>query len=118
MTPTKLLLYAKGKKIDRQNRDSEMYNWFLVYAIPAISCGIGAAFNKDVHLEYPKQAILSEKTEESKKDTNDKELQLMLLNEQKWAAQTEERATANNPIKRGLKRGIRFIRSQNYRYCH
>ena len=49
MTPTKLLLYAKGKKIDRQNRDAEMYNWFLVYAIPAISCGIGAAFNKDVH---------------------------------------------------------------------
>lgn len=85
MTPTKLLLYAKGKKIDRQNRDSEMYNWFLVYAIPAISCGIGAAFNKDVHIEYPKQAILSEKTEE------DKELQLMLLNEQKWAAQTEKK---------------------------
>jgi hypothetical protein len=56
MTPTKLLLYAKGKKIDKQNRDSEMYNWFLVYAIPAISCGIGAAFNKDLHIEYPKQA--------------------------------------------------------------
>lgn len=91
MTPTKLLLYAKGKKIDRQNRDSEMYNWFLIYAIPAISCGIGAAFNKDVRIEYPKQAILSEKTEESKKDTDDKELQLMLLNEQKWAAQAEKR---------------------------
>lgn len=91
MTPTKLLLYEKGKKIDRQNRDSEMYNWFLVYAIPAISCGIGAAFNKDVHIEYPKQAILSERTEESEEDTYDKELQLMLLNEQKWAAQTEKK---------------------------
>ena len=91
MTPTKLLLYAKGKKFDRQNRDAEKYNWCLVSAIPAISCGIGAAFNKDVHLEYPKQAILSEKTEESKKDTNDKELQLMLLNEQIWAAQTEKK---------------------------
>lgn len=91
MTPKKLLLCAKGKKVDRQNRDAEMYNWFLVYAIPAISCGIGAAFNKDTHIEYPKQAILSEKTEESKEDTYDKELQLMLLNEQKWAAQTEKR---------------------------
>nr|DAX01409.1 MAG TPA: hypothetical protein [Bacteriophage sp.] len=91
MTPTKLLLYAKGKKIDRQNRDSEMYNWFLVYAIPAISCGIGAAFSKDTHIEYPKQAILSEKTEESEEDTYDKELQRMLLNEQKWAARAEKR---------------------------
>lgn len=118
MTPTKLLLYAKGKKIDRQNRDSEMYNWFLVYAIPAISCGIGAAFNKDVHIEYPKQAILSEKTEESKKDTNDKELQLMLLNEQNGRHRLKREGYRQQSYKRGLKRGIRQFRSQNYRYCH
>ena len=84
-------MYAKGKKIDRQNRDAEMYSWFFSYAIPAISCGIGAAFSQDAHIEYPKQPILSDKAEESKENTYDKELQLMLLNEQKWATQAEKR---------------------------
>lgn len=92
MTPKKLRLFAKGKKIERQRCDAEMYNWFAAYAIPAVACGIGAAFSKNSHIKYPEQAISLEQAEENEdSNTYDKELQLMLLNEQKWAAQAERK---------------------------
>jgi hypothetical protein len=67
-----------------------MYNWFCAYAIPAIACGISTAFSKDAHIEYPKQSIYSNNTSDSE-DTEDRELQMMIINEQKWAAQAEKR---------------------------
>lgn len=67
-----------------------MYNWFCAYAIPAIACGIGAAFSKDAQIQYPKQSIYSDNTSDSE-DTEDRELQMMIINEQKWAAQAKKR---------------------------
>lgn len=57
MTPKKLNLYAKGKKIERENKDLDI--WLAVgrYIIPAIKLGVReGAWGKD-NLEYPQEPL-------------------------------------------------------------
>ena len=62
MTPKKLFLYAKGKQIERKNRDSDMFLWFGNYAVPAIEIGVrGGAWGK-AKIEYPEKPIYSKET--------------------------------------------------------
>lgn len=89
MTPKKLFLYAKGKQIERKNRDSDMFLWFSNYAIPAVQYGIGAAFSKNSSIQYPQMPIYSD--DKDKKETEERKIQLAILNEQKWAAQAQQR---------------------------